>query len=263
MNLAISMQSLKNVFRFPFHDPRWKIKFLIGAGLAFAGSIIPIIPTLPLLGYFARLMRAGARNDDAATLPEWDNWGELFMDGLRQTGVLFIILLPPIVISIVGWIIYMGAIMAMPLLERGDSGGAIVAIFGSFGIFFISMAVSMLLLMLAAVIFPAAMAHVAVTRSFVSFFQVGAWWKIMRKNFLGFQVAIGIFGSLYVLLVVVTQILYFTLVLCIFIPFLLIPMGFYSGLVFYRLVGQAYGEAQPPVVAAPQPEPIIEPSPAI
>lgn len=263
MNLAISMQSLKNVFRFPFHDPRWKIKVLIGSALAFAGVILPIIPALPLMGYFARMMRAGARNEDAAVLPEWNDWGELFLDGLRQAGVLIVAFLPATVLSIVGWFVYMVGIMAMPVIDRDSSFLGVFTMMGAFGFFFITMAISMILLVIAAMIFPAAMAHVAFTRSFVSFFRVGEWWKIMRKNFLGFQVAIGIFGSLYVLLMVVTQILYFTVVLCLVIPFLLVPLGFYSGLVFYRLVGQAYGETIAPAEEAALPEPEVEPSPAI
>lgn len=253
MNLAISMQSLKNVFTFPFRDPRWKMKLLIGSALAFGSSIIPILPALPLLGYFARLMRAGIRNDDPAALPEWDDWGALFLDGLRQFGVLLLAFLPSTVITFAGWGVYMLAIISME--TTGDSGAGVMAMLVAFGIFFLAMAVGMLLLLVAAVVFPAAAAHVAYARSFPSFFRVGEWWKILRQNFLGFQVAVGIFGALYVLLVVVTQILYFTLVLCLFIPLLLIPLGFYSGVVFYRLVGQAYGETLAPAGLSLEPEP--------
>jgi hypothetical protein len=242
MDLSISMQSLKNVFRFPFYDPRWKGKFLIGSALSFASMIIPILPGLPVLGYAARLMRSGARNDDPAVLPEWDDWGELFVDGLRQLGVLIIGLLPPSLIMFVGWLLYMGAIIAMPGLEQQNSGAGGLFIFGSMGIFFLSLAVSTALFLAAAVVLPAAMAHVAVTRSFASLFRLGEWWGILRRNFLGFQVAIGVFGVLYLLMMIVLQVLYFTLVLCFLIPFLLMPLGFYSGVVYYRINGQAYGE---------------------
>ena len=43
MDLTIGLQSMKHLFSFPFHDPRWKNKLLIGAGLIFVGFFIPVI----------------------------------------------------------------------------------------------------------------------------------------------------------------------------------------------------------------------------
>lgn len=243
MNLNASMQSFKDLFRFPFRDPRWQGKLLIGSLLALAGTVIPVIPTLPLLGYFARLLRSGARNEVAERLPEWDNWEELFVDGLRQFGVILILMLPGGLVMGIGWALYMGAVMAMPALEgRAAEGAAIFSMFSAMAIFFVAIAVGMLLMLVAALVLPPALAHVAVKREFGAFFRVNEWWAVLRANFGNFLVAWAVFGVIYTLLMIVTQILYLSIVLCLAIPLVIFPASVYAAWVMYRLIGQAYGQ---------------------
>ena len=56
--------------------------------------------------------------------------------------------------------------------------------------------------------------------------------------------ALAMFMAIYSVMMFAMQILNMTVVLCMFVPFLLLPMAFYCGLIFYRLIGQAYGEAE-------------------
>lgn len=245
MNLNISLQSIKNVFRFPFQDPKWGAKFLIGALLGFAGFIIPVVPTLPLLGYLARVLRSGAENADPARLPEWDDWGELFMDGLRQMGVSIVTLFPGAAVMTAGWVFYMGSVMMMPIMEnRGGSGPLVAILLISMLVFFLSMAVGMLLMLAGSLLFAPASAHVAVTRRFGALFDITKWFGALRKNWLGFLAALAMFMAIYSVMMFAMQILNMTVVLCMFVPFLLLPMAFYCGLILYRLIGQAYGEAE-------------------
>lgn len=254
MNLSISMQSLKNVFRFPFYDPKWQNKLLIGSLLGFANWIIPIVPLLPVLGYFARVLRAGARNEDPANLPEWDDWGDLFMDGLRQFGVSFLAFLPSTIIFLAAYAVYMVLILSMSSIEQsGGTGPALATVFGAMLVLFVGMAVGMLLFLLSALVMPPAAAHVAVQRRFSAAFEFGRWWGILKANFLGFMVALGIFVVIYSLMLFITQILYMTLIFCCLVPFVLMPLTVYGGIILYRLLGQAYGEAAPAAVdAAPE-----------
>ena len=97
---------------------------------------------------------------------------------------------------------------------------------------------------------------------FGALFEVGAWWRSLRANFGGYMLALGVLMGLYMLILLGWQILYFTLVLCLFAPLLLAPVVFYAGLVYCRLVGQAYGETLPagPVTPARRCEPELRQS---
>src|SRR3954468_17164258 len=78
-------------FTFTFEDPRWVQKVLLG-GLFMIASVF-IIGAFFLYGYLARLARnviAGVQHP----LPEWDDLGEFFSEGLRLFCVALIYTLP-------------------------------------------------------------------------------------------------------------------------------------------------------------------------
>ncbi|MBI4496200.1 MAG: DUF4013 domain-containing protein [Deltaproteobacteria bacterium] len=86
------MGDLERALRYPFSDPTWKPKFVLGGVfylLAAALDFVPVIgwllwflfALLPLgygYGVFGNHLRAG---EDL--LPPWENWGDLFRRGLR------------------------------------------------------------------------------------------------------------------------------------------------------------------------------------
>jgi hypothetical protein len=78
-------------FTFTFEDPRWVQKVLLG-GLFCLASVF-IVGAFFLYGYLARLVRnviAGV----ALPLPEWDDLGEYFSEGLRLFCVALVYTLP-------------------------------------------------------------------------------------------------------------------------------------------------------------------------
>src|ERR1700694_3166253 len=80
-------------FTFVFDDPRWIPKILMG-GLFTLASVF-IVGSFFVYGYLARLVRnviAGV----AHPLPEWDDLGEYFSEGLRLFCVALIYTLPMI-----------------------------------------------------------------------------------------------------------------------------------------------------------------------
>jgi hypothetical protein len=82
-------------FAFAFEDPRWLPKMLIGALFTLATFLLIGLPFV--LGYMARLARnvvAGMQQP----LPEWDDLGEYFTEGLRLFVIAFLYLLPIFVI---------------------------------------------------------------------------------------------------------------------------------------------------------------------
>ena len=83
-------------FTFTFEDPRWVQKILLG-GLFMIASVF-IIGAFFLYGYLARLARnviAGVQHP----LPEWDDLGEFFSEGLRLFCVALIYTLPLICLA--------------------------------------------------------------------------------------------------------------------------------------------------------------------
>src|SRR4051812_33902692 len=85
-------------FTFTFEDPRWVQKVLLG-GLFMLASVF-IVGAFFVYGYLARLARnviAGMQHP----LPEWDDLGEYFSEGLRLFCVGFIYTLPLIMLTMV------------------------------------------------------------------------------------------------------------------------------------------------------------------
>lgn len=82
-------------FRFVFNDPAWLKKIAIGALMYLACFLL--IGMFPLMGYLAQLTRnvvAGSTRP----LPEWDNIGGYFGEGVKLALVLFAYILPFIVL---------------------------------------------------------------------------------------------------------------------------------------------------------------------
>jgi hypothetical protein len=242
---------MKDLFVFPFRDPNWKNKLLIGSGISFLGMFIPLIPWMFVAGYGARLLRAGAANTDAERLPEWDHWGDLLMDGLRQTGVGLLASLPTMVLMGGGWLFYMIGVIRMTAAGENPGAGESLFMLASVMVMFFAMGLGMLFGLVTALFSPAAMAHVAVQRRFAALFDFQGWVKVLRANLGGFVTALLVFITVYTVIMFGWQVLYFTVILCFLAPLLLMPAAFYTALVFYRLVGQAYGEGLNKTAEAP------------
>jgi hypothetical protein len=85
-------------FTFTFEDPRWVQKILLG-GLFMIAAVF-IIGAFFVYGYLARLVRnviAGV----AYPLPEWDDLGEYFSEGIRLFCVALIYTLPLIALAFI------------------------------------------------------------------------------------------------------------------------------------------------------------------
>jgi hypothetical protein len=77
--------------RFFFEDPKWVTKIILG-GL-FAMLSIFVVGGLFVAGYVVGVTRRAARGE-ARPLPEWDDLGGLFVDGVRATVVYLAHVLP-------------------------------------------------------------------------------------------------------------------------------------------------------------------------
>ena len=77
--------------KFPANDVEWIKKMVIGGLL----MLIPIVNFIAL-GYYIKTMRGGI--DGKSGLPEWDDWGNLFVKGLLVIIVVFIYMLIPLAV---------------------------------------------------------------------------------------------------------------------------------------------------------------------
>ncbi len=138
-------------FSFPFQDPRWVTKILIAAAMV----VIPIFGWLVLYGYGMRITRQVAAGTDIP-LPEWEDFGGLFVDGLKLFAVTFIWSLPA---ALIGGIAGSGG-------DGNLAGGCLSSL--------ISLSIGFVL--------PVAIARVATTGSFAAGLDVGAVIALVQRN---------------------------------------------------------------------------------
>jgi hypothetical protein len=167
-------------FSYVFEDPDWLPKILIGGLFYIAGFLI--IGWFFILGYVARTTRniiAG----HPRPLPEWENIGDYFAEGLRLFGVILVMVLP---------LIFLGILMFVPagVLTATDnerlaalgSGitGCITCLFVP-----ISLAVTFFL--------PASLLFATVEQRFGAAFEFRRIWPFIKENIGNYLLAIVVY----------------------------------------------------------------------
>jgi hypothetical protein len=247
---ATATTPLKAVFRFPFQGSNWPERFLIGSAFIFAGFIIPFLPTIFVYGYALQVMRQAIKGQDL-TLPAWDDWGKLGIDGLRGMVVNLVYLLPGALVSIGGMAIYFASSFAFPLMMGAAEQGRdetlaltmVMMFFVSFAIMMLSMFLGSLLGLLGTLPLPMATAHFIAQDKLATAFHVREWWRLLRANWLGYLISLVVAAGLIAVLYIALMLAYSTVCLCCLIPIIAAPIGFYLLLVSAALFGQTYRES--------------------
>jgi hypothetical protein len=236
---------LRQVLRYPFQSPDWQSRYWIGVGLIFLGFIIPLVPLLFVSGYFMRVLRGRIREQELA-LPAWDDWGSLALDGLRQIVVCVVFMLPGFLVLFGGQILYFltffGATIAASA-RNANSLTPLLAMFGSMGVMFLSLALGMLLIFLGVIPLPMALAHCAAKESLGAAFHFREWWRLLRRNAWDYFIAWVVMAGLAMILMTALSLAYYTLILICLIPFLMAVAGFYGLMVYGALFGQVYRDS--------------------
>ena len=229
---------LKQLFYFPIENQEARKNFLIGSLLILAGFIIPIIPSLIVIGYVMQIMRQ-VMNGDKPHMVAWDNWETLLKNGAKVYGVSLIYSLPLLILMFPMLLFF----FVMPFLATMSDkySGLFSVSFLMFPLFFICL---MPLSLGFSLIVPAAEAHVTYTGSFSAGFQVGEWWAIFRKNSGGFIVAFCIFMGFSVAASFIYQIAFMTVILICAMPFILPILSMYLLLIRLITAAQAYREGR-------------------
>lgn len=142
-------------------DERWVTKLLIAVGMTLLSVFI--VPAIILNGYIVGIAR-NVKDGVKRPLPEWDDWGTFFRDGLNLMVAMFVYSLPLIIINCFAAI----PLMALGSLEDISDEVAAAGVFGTFGVF---MCVTLLLVIGAIFVFP------AVTVQYVRYNELGACFR--------------------------------------------------------------------------------------
>ncbi|MDP9192424.1 MAG: DUF4013 domain-containing protein [Acidobacteriota bacterium] len=162
-------------FTYVFDDPQWLQKILIG-GLFYLASFL-IIGWFFILGYVARVVR-NVIADVKLPLPEWDDLGGFFNEGVRLVGISLIYSVP---------ILFLLAIM-IPASILGDADNAAAQVVGAVAgcvacLFVPLMIVTMIFL-------PAALLFAVVEQRFGAAFEFARIWAFVRNNIGNYLLAI-------------------------------------------------------------------------
>lgn len=169
-----------------------------------------LVPTFLVYGYLVRVVRGIAAEDPDP--PEWDDWEELLIDGLKYFAVTFIYGLPVFVVAFVGAIIAFGVGLGL-----ATGSGGLTATFGVLlGLVVLVMA---LVASVAGYLLPGAIVHFAIEGDVEAAFQVRtiagnalsrpyavAWLKTIVVG-----LVLGVLGTVLVLVFLIGLLVYFYL----------------------------------------------------
>jgi hypothetical protein len=163
-------------FTFVREDERWTTKIGIGAAIMFLSFLLFGIPTILLIGYQLAVMRRVMEGKDLP-LPEWDDWGKLFMDGLYVVIAIFVYTLPLWLLFCIGF-----GVSFLPVLGAGNED--VAAALG--GVAALTWVVMMCLFFILAIglalVVPGIYIQYIRTNEFASLFRIGEVFGIVRNN---------------------------------------------------------------------------------
>ena len=246
MSDIFSGDRLNIAFSFPFKDPNWQQKLLIAFLLVIANFIIPFIPMIFLLGYCYQIARSIIIDKaEMPVLPEWQDWGGFFKDGIKLIGVSLVYMLPAVLVFALGVLVIAGGSFLIVFLEGlGERYQVLLGIFSMLSslswVFF--MGVGMVLSLLTGIFYAPAVTHMIAKGEVAAAFHFKEWWPYFKKNFFGFLLSYLMIWGISMVSAILMQILQLTVVLCCLIPILMSFVSTYSTLVSYALFGYAYLE---------------------
>ncbi len=242
-----TLQGIQDLLSFPIKGQQERNRLLVAGAVNIASFFIPFLPGIFLMGYGGLIMRSVIKDRAEPAMPEWKDFGGMFSLGLKLFGASFIYSLPAFIIVLAGY-----AVMVVPsfmlAFSRPHTNADVTrmmgtSLLGTFGGMFL-MGIGFLFLIPFFLCLPAVLSHVATTDSFSAAFHFKEWWQVLRSNLGGFAVSLVLVIGVAVLVGLVAETLYFTLILCVVVPFLLAFVGGYTIIVGQTLFALAYREGK-------------------
>jgi len=222
-------------FTFIFEDPDWLRKVAIGTGLMLVSLILSVVliglvPLIIVIGYTVLVVR-NVMDGMERPLPEWDDWGGLFIRGLKLFLIQLIWALPLIFVSL-------GS--GLPPMLAGDNPdvqGVATAI---------SVCCSCLTVLLSiayALVEPVLTFRFARTGEFASGFEFGEIFRLLGENIVNILIAVIVAAVAGVILFLVGGFAG-TILLVIGLLVTVPAAAFLSELIGAHLIGQVGREAE-------------------
>jgi hypothetical protein len=189
------MINIQRAFSYPFEDKEWPVKILIGTLL----SVVPIVNFMSR-GYSYRVLK-GILNEKEFSMPEWGDWGKIFIEGLMVFLISFCYYIIPMVLVFTGVIAAIVGVYYVEEFSRGEGilfGGVFIILLGIF------------LYFVATILYPMALVnYIKNDERFTAAFRIH---EIIPKIF-------KVVGD-YLIAIILMFSLYFFIVLFSFIPFI-------------------------------------------
>jgi hypothetical protein len=233
-------QHYVHMLTYPFRGENAVGKFAIACVVVAAGYLVPVLPWILFMGYIYLVMQTIVHGGDAF-MPVWTEWGRLFRNGSKLFGVLFVYTLPVNLVFFGGFFVYFVSMFAFALAaeNNSNSGAPLVIAFIPF-IFLMVMAIGYVLLLVTGLILPLASGNTAAKDRFTAGFEWVRMWQVFKTNTGGFLVAFLLAIGILAFVILVTQVMYMTIVFCFLLPFAFVLLSVYAALVIAALFADAY-----------------------
>jgi hypothetical protein len=244
MSIA-SLEGAKKTVFFPFQGKNWATKVLIGMGIALANFIIPLVPLIPIYGYAMQIGKRIVQHNEDPALPDWNDWGLYFSDGIKLFGANILYTLPGILLLIIGYVLmFLGnfSFLFDPnfyMTAEASPSYFLFSMIGTFGGIFLII-FGILLVLAGSFLALPALGHLLARGEFGAAFRIREWWPVFKANWSGYLLALALFYGITIGLTWIPYILYFTIVLCILLPVALSAMMFLSNIIHVSLIAVTY-----------------------
>jgi hypothetical protein len=209
---------------------------------------------IPLWGYGLRVLR-GTINNGEPPLPAWDEFGELFREGLRVLLVRLFYWLPVILlygVMFIAWLAFIPGTALLGTVGNTPAGAAagVGAMLVIMAVFMGGSALVMPLMLLGNFFAQVALVRYVVTGSLKAAFDLRGVWKLARFGLKYFALALLAWGGIYVGLNFVSGVLSATFVLLPLLPFIAGAILAYQVVMGGALYGMAYNQVKSALAVA-------------
>lgn len=166
-------------FRFVTEDPDWVKKLLIGGVFTLLSPLL--VGTFFVAGYSVRFLRRVVAGEPRP-MPEWDDLGGLFGDGLKLVGAYFLFVMGMVaVVLVLGCLVGVVAAGIGGLSNLSEGAASAAAALGGLGLVG-AYAVLALFGLLAAIFLPAVFVRVALMDRFEEAFAFREAFRFIQRN---------------------------------------------------------------------------------